>query len=81
VYPQTQKKRPLRATPRRSILSRGAQPQTFETCPWHAFPRAERRFAPAQDRLVPKVPASLAGDDASAARYTPQRKARTIPRN
>jgi hypothetical protein len=74
VYLQKQKKRPLRATPKSLRLSRGAQPQTFEPCPWHAFPRAERRDAPAQDRLLPQVPASLAGDDASAARYTSQRK-------
>ena len=64
VYLQKRKKRPLRATPKSLKLSRGAQPQTFETCPWHAFPRAERRVAPAQDRPVLQGPASLAGDDA-----------------
>jgi len=81
VYLQKRKERPRRATPKSLRLSRGAQPQTFESCPWRARPRAERRDAPAQDRPVPQVPASLAGDDAPAARYTPQRKARTIPRN
>ncbi len=77
VHLQKRKKRPLRATPveRPWAFARpGAQPQTFETCTWHACPRAERRLAPAQDRPVPQGPASLAGDDGPAARYTPQRK-------